>query len=276
MTSLHPRTPVTASPPRSLPTPCGAPSASPSAIATWRSCWPSAAWSSRTRPSGGGPGSSASLTSMPCAVIGHARATSGTWPRCSCRATACSTTAGGPWTRTGNVLDLLVHARRDALAARKFFRKLLNGLPYIPRVVITDTLASDAAAKRAVLPGVEHRRHNGLNNRAENAHQSTRERERRMKRCKSPGYAQRFLAAYRPIANHFRPRRHRLTATAYRRHRDRANATWREVTGVAAAGSTSCPKPRTLSGYLPLMPRSQVDSALRRSYCIPWCCESAV
>jgi len=71
---------------------------------------------------------------------------------------------------------------------------------------------SDAAARRAVLPGVEHRRHKGLNNRAENAHQPTRERERRMRRFKSPGHAQRFLAAYGPIAGHFRPRRHLLTS----------------------------------------------------------------
>ena len=135
----------------------------------------------------------------------------------------------------GNVLDILVQARRDAAAARKFFRKLLKGLQYIPRVVITDKLASYSAAKRMVLPSVEHRRHKGLNNRAEHSHQPTRERERRMRRFKSPGHAQRFLAAYGPIAAHYRPRRHRLTAAAYRQQCDRAHAIWREVTGVAAA-----------------------------------------
>ncbi len=67
----------------------------------------------------------------------------------------------------GHVLDILVQSRRDAAAARKFFRKLLKGLQYVPRVVITDKLASYSAAKRLVLPGVEHRRHKGLNNRAE-------------------------------------------------------------------------------------------------------------
>jgi putative transposase len=56
-----------------------------------------------------------------------------------------------------------------------------------------------------------------------------------MRRWKSPGHAQRFLAAHGPIANHFRPRRHRLTAADYRRQRDRSFATWREVTGVSAA-----------------------------------------
>ncbi len=135
----------------------------------------------------------------------------------------------------GHVLDSLVQSRRDEAAAVKFLRKLLKGLAYVPRVLITDTLASYGAARRVVLPGVEHRRHKGLNNRAENAHQPTRERERRMRRCKSPGHAQRFLAAYGPIAAHCRPRRHRLTAAAYRQTRAECFATWRGVTGAAIA-----------------------------------------
>jgi len=133
----------------------------------------------------------------------------------------------------GKVLDILVQRRQDTAAAKKFFRRLLKDLQYVPRVLITDKLASYGAAHRAVLPRVEHRRHKGLNNRAENSHQPTRERERRMRRFKSPGHAQRFLAAYGPIAGHFRPRRHRLTAAAYRHQRDQAHVTWREVTGVA-------------------------------------------
>ncbi len=104
----------------------------------------------------------------------------------------------------------------------------------MPRVLITDKLASYSAAARDVLPGVEHRRHKGLNNRAENSHQPTRERERRMRRFKSPGHAQRFPAAYGPIAAHFRPRRHRLSAPDYRQTRDQRFATWRVVTGTPA------------------------------------------
>ncbi len=134
----------------------------------------------------------------------------------------------------GNVLDILVQARRDEAAATKFLRKLLKNLQYVPRVLITDKLASYGAARRKVLPSVEHRRHKGLNNRAENAHQPTRERERRMRRFKSPGHAQRFLAAYGPIASHFRPRRHRLTAEAYRATRTQRFATWRAVTRTPA------------------------------------------
>ncbi len=135
----------------------------------------------------------------------------------------------------GNVLAILVQARRDTHAAVKFLRKLLKGLAYVPRVLITDKLASYGAAHRAVLPRVEHRRHKGLNNRAENAHQPTRERERRMRRFKSPGHVQRFLAAYGPIAGHFRPRRHRLAAHHYRQTRAERCATWRVVTGVSVA-----------------------------------------
>ena len=82
----------------------------------------------------------------------------------------------------GNVLDILVQRRRDKRAAKKFFRKLLKGLTYVPRVIITDKLKSYGAAKREILPGVEHRQHRYLNNRAENSHQPTRQRERRMQR----------------------------------------------------------------------------------------------
>src|ERR671927_540172 len=115
-----------------------------------------------------------------------------------------------------NVLDILVQRRRNKHAAKKFFRKLLKGLQYVPRVIITDKLKSYGAAKRDILPGVEHRQSRYLNNRAENSHQPTRQREDHMQGFKSPGHAQRFLAADGPIAQHFRPRRHRLAAPEYR------------------------------------------------------------
>ena len=132
------------------------------------------------------------------------------------------------------VLDILVQRRRNKATAKKFFRNLLKGLAYVPRVLITDKLASYDAARREMLPCVEHRRHKGLHNRAENSHQPTRERERRMRRFKSPAHAQRFLAAYGPITSHFRPRRHRLTAAAYRQTRAERFASWRVVTGAPA------------------------------------------
>src|SRR5438128_6849267 len=114
-----------------------------------------------------------------------------------------------------NVLDILMQSRRNKHAAKKFFRKLLKGLRYVPRVIITDKLKSDGAAKREILPGVEHRQSRYLNNRCENSHRPTRQRERRMQGFKSPGLAQRFLSAYGPIVQLFRPRRHLLSALEY-------------------------------------------------------------
>src|SRR4051794_9913103 len=92
----------------------------------------------------------------------------------------------------GLVLDVLVQSRRDKQAAKRLLRRLLRRQGQPPRVLITDKLASYPAAKKELMPGVEHRRHQGLNNRAENAHQPTRRRERPMKRFKSAGQAQRF------------------------------------------------------------------------------------
>src|SRR6266436_6103933 len=135
----------------------------------------------------------------------------------------------------GNVLDILVQRRRDKQAAKKFFRKLLKGLTYIPRVIITDKLKSYGAAKRDILPGVEHRQHRDLNNRAENSHQPTRQRERIMKRFKSPRQVQRFLAAHDQVANIFPRRRDHDTAANLRSVRTQAFATWADVTGVAMA-----------------------------------------
>src|SRR3712207_709576 len=107
----------------------------------------------------------------------------------------------------GVVLDVLVQSRRDKRAAKRLLRKLLKRQMRSPRVLITDKLASYSAAKGAVMPSVEHRRHKGLNNRAENSHQPTRRRERQMKRFKSAGQARRFLAAHEGINNLFHLRR---------------------------------------------------------------------
>jgi putative transposase len=135
----------------------------------------------------------------------------------------------------GTVLDILVQSRRNAKAAKRFFKKLLKGLRYVPRVVVTDKLASYGAAKRDVLPGVEHRQSRYLNNRAEVSHQPTRRRERQMQRFKSPRQAQQFLSSHAPIHNLFQLRRHLLTASEHRATRDRAFQTWRDVAGIARA-----------------------------------------
>ena len=137
--------------------------------------------------------------------------------------------------QTGMVLDILVQSRRDTQAAKRLLRKLLKRQCRAPPVLVTNKLASYGAAKRKVMPSVEHRKHKGLNNRAENLHQPTRKRERQVKRFKSAGQAQRFLSAHDGINNFFLLRHRQVPATQYRADRTQALRVWAEVTGVAAA-----------------------------------------
>jgi putative transposase len=97
-------------------------------------------------------------------------------------------------------------------------------------VIIPDKLRSYGAAKREILPGVEHRQHKGLNNRAENSHQPTRLLEKKMRCFKSAKQAQRFLSAFGPNSGHFQPRRHRLSAGEYRASLQVRFLVWNEVT----------------------------------------------
>jgi putative transposase len=135
--------------------------------------------------------------------------------------------------QNGVVLDILVQPKRDRFAAIRFFRKLLRAVGRTPRVIVTDKLRSYGAAKRVVMPGVTHRQHRYLNNRAENSHQPTRERERRMRRFKSGRHAQRFVEVHGIIASHFRPRRHLLSAAEYRQFRSKRFRIWNQVTGTS-------------------------------------------
>ncbi|WP_329375923.1 IS6 family transposase [Streptomyces sp. NBC_01483] len=133
----------------------------------------------------------------------------------------------------GNVLDILVQNRRNKAAARRFFRRLMKRTRAVPRVIVTDRLRSYGAAHREVMPSVEHRSHKGLNNRAENSHQPTRQSEQAMKGFRSVGAAQRFLSAFSGISPHFRPRRHLMTASDYRSEMTIRFAIWDQVTGIA-------------------------------------------
>ncbi|CAM5620711.1 IS6 family transposase [Streptomyces hirsutus] len=132
----------------------------------------------------------------------------------------------------GSVLDILVQNRRDTAAARRFFRHLMKNTGAVPRVVVTDKLLSYGAAHREVMPSVAHRQSKYLNNRAENSHQPTRQRERAMKGFRSVGGAQRFLAAFSGISPHFRPRRHLMTAPGYRAEMTVRFAIWDQITGA--------------------------------------------
>jgi putative transposase len=134
----------------------------------------------------------------------------------------------------GMVLDIVLQARRNQAAAETLLGRLMEGQPTEPRVIITDKLASYVPAIKKVFPRAEHRAHKGLNNRAENSHQPTRQRERVRRRFKSPDHTQRFLEPFGPIRQHFCPGRHLLPAAAYRRILAERCAGWDELTEVAA------------------------------------------
>ena len=136
-------------------------------------------------------------TPMNCAVVALAVGTSGTWTRWFSPLVVSSILSGERWIRTATCSIYGSQSRRNKKAAKRFFRKLLKGLTYVPRVIITDKLKSYAAAKRDILPGVEHRQHKRFNNRAENSHQPTRLREKNMRRFTSAKQAQLFLSADR-------------------------------------------------------------------------------
>jgi putative transposase len=141
----------------------------------------------------------------------------------------------------GQTLDVLLQAHRDTAAAERFFRRLLavaDGTP--PDRITTDKRGSYAAAILRVpeMQRVAHvpvRSSMRCKNRVEQAHQPTRIRERVMRRFKSAVSAQRFLDAFSRVCNLFRPRRHRLSAAAYRATLRERVAMWRDVAGLRAA-----------------------------------------
>ncbi|MFI6730943.1 IS6 family transposase [Streptomyces atratus] len=141
--------------------------------------------------------------------------------------------------QNGNVLDILVQNRRDKTAARRFFHRLIRKTRTVPRVVVTDKLRSYSAAHREVMPSVEHRSHKGLNNRAENSHQPTRQRERAMKGFRSVGGAQRFLSAFSGISPHFRPHRQLMTASDHRAEMTVRFAIRDQITQAASRPTTA-------------------------------------
>jgi putative transposase len=108
-------------------------------------------------------------------------------------------------------------------------RKLLKGQGRSPRVMITDKLRSYGAAKQEIMPGVEHRSHKGLNNRAENSHQPIRRRERIMKRFKSKRHLQLFVSIHDPIANLFHIPRHDIPSSHHRELRKAAMNLWAKI-----------------------------------------------
>lgn len=136
--------------------------------------------------------------------------------------------------KNGEVLDILVQTRRNAQAAKRFISRLIARWGE-PRVIVTDKLRSYGAAPRKLGTNVDQRAHKGPTNRIEGSHRPTRKREKIQGRFKSARQAQRLLSAHDETANLFRPRRHKMTASAYRQNLATALERWNDCANSMAA-----------------------------------------
>ena len=133
----------------------------------------------------------------------------------------------------GEVLEVLVQKRRNKRAALKLLRKLLKRQGFLPDAIVTDRLKSSGAALRDIGLTRKHQMGGRLNNRAENSHQPTRRRERKMQRFKSPDSAQRFLSIHAAIYNQFNVQRHLISRKILRKFCADAMGQWRIVAAAA-------------------------------------------
>jgi putative transposase len=132
----------------------------------------------------------------------------------------------------GDQLNILVQKRRDKKAARRFFKKLAKGQQVKPLKIVTDKLRSYSAAKREIMPSVDHPTQQYENNRCELSHQPTRQQERQMRRFKSQHQTQKFLSCHGVVNNLFRIGRHMLSAKNYRVLLERSFIEWGRVSCV--------------------------------------------
>ena len=126
----------------------------------------------------------------------------------------------------GEVVDVFLQTRRDARAAKRFFKRLLKRHGGEPRKIVTDKLRSYGVAHRELIPDSIHDTSQYANNRVEQSHEPTRVRERGMRKFKSIKQAQRFLNAHAAVYNLFNLGRHLMSAENYRNFRLRAFASW--------------------------------------------------
>jgi putative transposase len=136
--------------------------------------------------------------------------------------------------QAGYVLDEIVQSRRNTKAARRFLTRLMRKQAMVPKRNITDKIASYRAARRQIMPRVEHRSHKGLNNRAEDSHVPLRKRERMMQGFWSAGGVQRFTSVFSAVRNLFVPPRSHQSALAAHLYRLQAIAEWKAAAGVLA------------------------------------------
>ena len=135
----------------------------------------------------------------------------------------------------GEVLDVLIQAKRDKRAAQKLMRKLLKRQGMVPDEWVTDKNPAYGAALRELkLTRAPHTRRRRANNRAESSHIPVRRRERKLQGFKSPRSAQRFLSLYAATYNTFTVPRHLVSARTHRLFRAEAFEAWRNAAGVSA------------------------------------------
>ena len=134
----------------------------------------------------------------------------------------------------GTALDMLVQSGRDAVAAKRFFRKLLKGLRYVPRVIVTDKLASYQVAARELLPSVTHRRSRYLNNRGRVLPSVDQGPGTGDETLRLAWAGPRFLFAFGSIREHFGPRRHLISAPEWRTEMTNRFAVWNQIITAAA------------------------------------------
>lgn len=134
----------------------------------------------------------------------------------------------------GYVLDEIVQVRRNTKAAKCLLIRLMKKQGGVPKRVVTDKLGSYGAARRQIMPAVEHRSYKGLKNRAENSHLPLRKRERVMQRFRSPGALQRFISVFSAVRNLLVPTHLKKAAIDIHQHRLRALAHRKGLAGIAA------------------------------------------
>ena len=132
----------------------------------------------------------------------------------------------------GEVVDVFLQSRRDAKAAKRFFKRMLKKHRGEPREIVTDKLRSYGVAQRELMPETIHNMDKYANNRAELSHQPARVRERGMRKFKSMGQAQRFLNVHAAVYNLFNLGRHLVSADTYRYFRLRSFASWKNAAMV--------------------------------------------
>jgi len=128
--------------------------------------------------------------------------------------------------QNGEVVDVFLQAKRDGLAAKRFFKRLLRSHGGEPRKIVTDKLRSYGVDHREMIPGVIDDTSQYANNRAEQSHEATRVRERGMRRFKSAIQAQRFVTAHAVVYNLFNLGRHLVRAEHHRNLRAGEFSEW--------------------------------------------------